>query len=368
MSGKDQTEETLRCRKKIFTSIVRTVLGLVFVFSALVKLNDPMGLSFKIEDYLATDVLNMPFFSSFSVTLSIAMIALELILGICLLLGRFKIFTLWALFFVNMGFMSLTLYSAITGKVTDCGCFGDAVHLGPWTSFFKNVVIFVLIVLLIAWQRFIRPIAGFRTSMSIVAIAFAFAYGTAYYVLRHEPFVDFRPYKIGVNIPQASSIPDGAPVDKYKNVWSYRVGGEVKKYSDEDEPWNIAGAEFVSRTSRLVKKGYTPAITNFSMYDAQGEDMTDYVMSMPKVFIILCYDFSSVKEDIWQKVKTFTKNAVAPVVILSNASEEKFNALGINVPVYNADAVTIKTVMRSNPGILELENGTIVLKYNLFNQ
>ena len=368
MSGKNESEVILLGRKKIFTSIIRTVLGLIFVFSSVVKLNDPMGLAFKIEDYLAPDVLNMPFITSFSVTLSIAMIALELILGISLLLGRFKIFTLWALFFMNMGFMSLTLYSAITGKVTDCGCFGDAVHLGAWTSFFKNVIIFILIVLLIAWQRFIRPLAGFRTSMSIVAIAFAFAYGMAYYVLRNEPFVDFRPYKIGVNIPEASSIPEGAPTDQYKNEWIYKVGGENKKYSDQDEPWNISGAEFVSRTSRLVKKGYTPEITNFAMYDTLGEDMTDSIMNMPKVFVVLCYDFNAVKDDVWQRVKSFLEKAVAPVVILSNASEEKFKQKGINSPIYNADAVTIKTIMRSNPGVMELENGTIVMKYSYFNQ
>ena len=354
-----------RTHKKTITVALRIILGLTFVFSSFVKLIDPLGLAFKIEDYLSAEALNMPFFLPLAEDLSIALIALELILGLSLLLGRFKVFTLWTLFVLNGAFMLLTLYTAITGAVSDCGCFGDAIPMGAWESFIKNVVICVMIIILIVWQRFIKPIAGFRTSMSVVALAFAVVYGMSYYALHNEPLIDFRPYKVGVNIKESMTIPPDAQLPVYENRWVYEIDGKKHKFTDEDEPWNIREARFVSRKSVLVKDGYRPSIENFMVMDIYGGDMTEILLDEKDIYLILCYDYDAVDEKTWEKVKKWADEQDSPVWIVSNASSERFASIGLLQPVMYADPVMIKTIVRSRPAIVHLQKGTIISKESI---
>lgn len=233
MRGKPQAEEDerlLRVRKKTATTVIRVVLGVVFVFSALVKLNDPLGLTFKIEEYLSAFGLGIELPHFLVVDAAGTLITLELILGAVLLMGRFKVFALWTLLALNGVFTAVTFFSAVTGAVPDCGCFGDAIHLSPWASFAKNIVILALVVQLIVWQRFIKPALGFRTSMSIVTLLFAFSIGIIYYVLRYEPLVDLRPYAVGTDIPRAMELPQGEDAPIFENVWTYRVDGREKRF------------------------------------------------------------------------------------------------------------------------------------------
>ncbi|MBQ1969478.1 MAG: DoxX family membrane protein [Flavobacteriales bacterium] len=361
-ASRDQVE---RNRKKIVTTVIRVLLGVVFVFSALVKLIDPLGLAFKIGDYLSPEALNVPFLSPMAENLSIALIALELILGISLLLGRFKVFTLWTLFVLNGAFMLLTLYTAVTGAVSDCGCFGDALPMGPWESFAKNVVICVMIVVLILWQRFIKPVAGFRTSMSVVALAFAVVYGMSYYALHNEPLIDFRPYKVGVNIKEAMCVPEDAQLPVYENRWVYEIDGERHTFKDEDEPWNMREASFVSRESVLVKDGFRPAIENFMVMDVYGGDMTDSLLVEKDIYLVLCYDYDEVDEDVWDRVKIWAEGKTSPVWIVSNSSSERFSQVGLELPVMYADPVMIKTIARSRPAVVHLQEGTIISKESI---
>ena len=365
-SGRDSSREQVeRTRKKIITTVIRILLGVVFVFSALVKLIDPLGLAFKIGDYLSPEALNMAFLSPMAENLSIALIALELILGLSLLLGRFKVFTLWTLFALNGCFMLLTLYTALTGAVSDCGCFGDALPMGPWESFAKNVVICAMIVVLIVWQRFIKPVAGFRMSMSVVALAFALVYGMSYYALHNEPIIDFRPYKVGVNIKEATSIPEDAQLPVYENRWVYEIDGKKHTFTDEDEPWNMLDARFVSRESVLVKDGYRPAIENFMVMDVYGGDMTDSLLVEKDIYLVLCYDYDEVDKSVWERVKSWAGSQTSPVWIVSNSSSERFTQVGLEQPVMYADPVMIKTIARSRPALVHLQGGTIVSKESI---
>lgn len=369
MSGNsNDTEQAVRGRKKTAALVGRILLGTVFLFSGLVKLNDPMGLAFKIEEYLSPGVFNMQFLAPLATELAVALITLELILGASLIMGRFKVFVLWALLVLNAGFTIVTFYSALTGKVSDCGCFGDAVRLEPWPSFFKNVALTAMIILLIVWQRFIKPAVRFRTAMSVVAGIFAISLGTAYYVLHNEPFVDFRPYKVGVSIPEAMKVPDDAEKPIYENTWVYSVDGTEKEYSDADEPWNIPGAQFVSRATKLVKKGFEPEITGFTIETRDGRNVTDSILSLERVFVVVSYDIASSSPKRWEKINAKAASRQFPVIVLANSADDKYSDMyGIKVPVYFADPVTLKTIIRSNPGIVELRRGTVAGKWSYFN-
>lgn len=366
MPGKQscENEKALRSRKKTATLVLRIVLGVLFIFSALIKLNDPMGLAFKIEEYLAQGLPGTEFSLSFIVDAAGTLITLELILGASLLLGRFKVFTLWTLLALNAVFTLVTLYSAVTGAVPHCGCFGDAIVLSPWASLLKSLVAVSMIVTLICWQRFIKPAVGFRTSMSVVALLFAFSIGMIYYVLRHEPPMDFRPYKVGVDLHERHGADSGS--GENRNIWTYRVEGEERQYRDSDEPWNIPGAEFVSRRN-LRTGGVSSAAADFSVTDARGSDCTDSLLALERVWLITCYRIDQSETEAWEAIAALISRENTPAVVLADAAdpENLRRRYGIDAPVFFTDPTTLKTILRSNPGVVELRKGVIAAKWGI---
>ena len=357
----------IRGRKKTATTVIRVVLGLLFVFSGLIKLNDPLGLVFKIEEYFSAGVFNISVSPSFVVDMAGALITLEIILGAILLMGRFKTFALWTLLALNAGFTFLTFYSAVTGSVSDCGCFGEAIKLSPWVSFAKNIVILVAVVVLIMWQRFIKPGVGFRKSMSVIALIFAFSLAVIYYVLRYEPIVDFRPYKVGVDIKKAMELPVGDKAPVFEHVWTYLVDGKKKKFTDEQEPWNIPDAQFVSRDTRLVS-GKLPEITGFSVMAPDGQDITDSLLAMDHVLLVSCFNMAETEADNWKKIDAYVQQKGIDAYLLSNIDNRIYvEEFGIKMPVCFTDPVILKTIMRANPGVVELKKGVIVSKRSCYD-
>ena len=357
----------IRGRKKTATTVIRVVLGLLFVFSGLIKLNDPLGLVFKIEEYFSAGVFNISVSPSFVVDMAGALITLEIILGAILLMGRFKTFALWTLLALNAGFTFLTFYSAVTGSVSDCGCFGEAIKLSPWVSFAKNIVILVAVVVLIMWQRFIKPGVGFRKSMSVIALIFAFSLAVIYYVLRYEPIVDFRPYKVGVDIKKAMELPVGDKAPVFEHVWTYLVDGKKKKFTDEQEPWNIPDAQFVSRDTRLVS-GKLPEITGFSVMAPDGQDITDSLLAMDHVLLVSCFNMAETEADNWKKIDAYVQQKGIDAYLLSNIDNRIYvEEFGIKMPVCFTDPIILKTIMRANPGVVELKKGVIVSKRSCYD-
>src|SRR5690554_1966980 len=179
---------------KILTHFSRLFVGILFIISGLIKLNDPVGFSFKLEDYFAPDVLNLPFLTPLALAIAVFVVIFEVVLGVMLLLGYKKKFTLWTLLLMIVFFTFLTFYSAYFNKVTDCGCFGDAIKLTPWESFTKDVILLVLILILFAGKRYINTLK-LAPTVSLITLVLCCWY--AYYVYNHLPVIDFRPYKIG---------------------------------------------------------------------------------------------------------------------------------------------------------------------------
>src|SRR5690554_751381 len=201
---------------KLLTSFSRLFTGILFIISGLIKLNDPVGFSFKLEDYFTQDVLNLPFLTPLALAIAVFVVILEVVLGVMLLLGYKKKFTLWTLLLMIVFFTFLTFYSAYFNKVTDCGCFGDAIKLTPWESFTKDVILLVLILILFVGKRYIKPLFSRNINSILVFASLVFCLAITYHVLQHLPIIDFRPYKIGANIQEGMTMPEDAPKPIYE--------------------------------------------------------------------------------------------------------------------------------------------------------
>ena len=354
----------------IFSLIVRLLVSITFIFSGFVKLVDPLGSAYKFEEYFGADVLNLEFLSPYALQFSIVLILAELMLGVTLLLGYKQKLTVWSLLGLTLVFLFLTWYSAYFDKVTDCGCFGDAITLTPWETFYKNIVLLILIVFLI-WRVYdIQPILSetFVKRVSIFSLlVFAFI---IFHVLRHLPLIDFRAYAIGKNIPEGMLIPEDAPKAIFEDTWIYKVDGEDKTFTTEEKPWNIEGATFVDRKTKTIEEGYVPPIHDFTM-ERDGEDLTEKLMQEERLMLIVMYNLQKASPKGLKKIKEMSDEALQngyTVYCFSASTEEEYLKLkkdyNFQFDLLFCDETTLKTIVRSNPGIIILDKGTITGKWS----
>lgn len=351
---------------RTLVEIARWLTGGLFIFSGLIKMNDPVGFAFKLEEYFSKPVLDLEFLMPLALPLAIVLVIFEVLLGFLLLLGIFKKFTLWSLLGMIVFFTFLTFYSAWFNKVTDCGCFGDAIKLTPWESFWKDVVLLVLIVFLFRYQKYIKPRLPFNWSLAAMGLSLIACIALVVQVLNHLPVMDFRPYKIGVHIPSDMEVPEDAPAPVYEYAWVFSVSGEEQVHKTMGSYPEVEG-ELVEVETTLVEAGYEPPIHDFTM-EQEGTDYTEQIMAMPKVLLIVAREL--------EKSHAEGMKALAPVisegrskgyeiVVLSASSSEASDLLPEGVQaneLYFGDLTTLKTIVRSNPGILVLEAGKITQK------
>ena len=355
---------------KIITHFVRIIVGVLFIISGLIKLNDPIGFSFKLEEYFEANVLDIPFLLPFALQVALFVVIVEVILGVTLLLGAFKKLTLWSLFLMIVFFTFLTFYSAYFNKVTDCGCFGDALKLTPWESFTKDIVLLVLILWLMFKQEFIKPFFTQKGNILITLVSLIWCMYFGYYVLNHLPLKDFRAYKIGTNIQKGMEIPDGAEKSIYEMVFIYKINGV-----DTEIPYDevMAGkipenAEFVDRKDKLIKQGYVPPIHDFTL-ELDGSDYTEEILEMPKVIFLVSYDLRKASAEGLEKLEAFHQKATAKGYFVMGLTASDEDAIqnakaehNLTFDYYFCDATTLKTIERANPSIVVLEKGTITQK------
>lgn len=356
--------------RNIITQISRIIVGVLFIISGLIKLNDPIGFSYKLEEYFNANVLNMEFLIPYALVIACFVVIFEVVLGVMLLLGFKTKFTIWSLLAMIVFFTFLTFYSAYFNKVTDCGCFGDALKLTPWESFTKDIVLLFFILILFFNQKYIQPILP-KTPLNLAVFAtYSLCLFMAYYVLQHLPIKDFRAYKVGTNIQKGMEIPEGAPKSEFEMVFIYKVNGVDTEISYDDVMANKIpeGAEFVDRKDKLIKQGYVPPIHDFSM-EKDGADYTAEILNEPKVALLISYDLKKSKDIGMEKLEEFNKIASEKgymVIGMTSSGEDVIaaykNKFGLTFDYYFCDATTLKTIERANPSIVLLENGTIVDK------
>lgn len=357
----------------------RILVGLVFIFSGLIKANDPLGFSYKLEEYF--EVFHITFFNHFAVSIAIFLCALEMFLGFALLIGAFSKKVAWGLLLLIIFFTFLTFYSAAFHVVQTCGCFGDAIVLTPWQSFSKDMVLFILIIGIFINRDKIHPVfRNIRTERAIATIAIILSFGVGIYTYNFLPVMDFLAYKVGANIPDEMRTPPGAKPDEYEMTYHLKniKTNEVKTMSNtdyiktaiwKDPNWKIQGEP----ESRLVKKGFTPKIIDLSISDAQGNDYTKELLGSPFYsLVIVAYDLDHTNVDAMAKINAIAinlkQNFNTRTVIVTSSSAKQAEAFSkanhLVSELFYADAVPLKSMVRANPGVLLLKNGTIINKWH----
>lgn len=354
---------------KYVVGILRIFVGVLFIISGLIKLNDPVGFSFKLQDYFAPDVLNLEFLVPYALVLAIFVVIFEVVLGVMLILGYAKRFTLLSLLAMIVFFTFLTFYSAYYNKVTDCGCFGDALKLTPWESFWKDIVLLVMILIIFFGRKHLTPFFNRNIRSIGVLIALLLCLWLGYHVLMHLPVVDFRPYKIGVNIQDGMEVPEDAlpPIIEYQ--WKYEINGKEKIITNttglDPKP---EGGNRIGVDTEFIRKPYEPPVHDFTM-EREGNDYTYELLSEPKLVMIVAYNLDNTEIEGYAAIKSLTDEAVKKgykVIGMSASSQAETEQLSadqkLNFNFYFCDMTTLKTIVRSNPGVLVLESGTITQK------
>ena len=312
--------------KGIIIFIARILISFTFLYSGFVKLVDPLGSSYKFEEYFGADVLNLEFLIPFALPFSILLILVEIMLGLTLLIGYKPKSTLWYLLGIILLFLFLTWYSAYFNKVTDCGCFGDALKLTPWETFYKNVVLLVLLIPLLLNQSYINSFFSDNIMRNIVLLFLGIFIYITYYVLVHLPIVDFRAYAIGKNIQQ---------------------GMEYKEDNDE-----------------------LPPVHDFFL-ESETNDYTQAILSAEKAMLIISYDLENSNPKGFSHLKKVAEEAILKGYLVYGVSASSLEDTLTIQEQYDlpfeflfCDGTTLKTIIRSNPGVLILNKGTVAGKWN----
>ncbi len=354
---------------KILVGIARIFVGVLFIISGLIKLNDPVGFSFKLQDYFAPEVLNLEFLVPYSLLLALFVVIYEVMLGVMIILGYAKKFTLFSLLGMIIFFTFLTFYSAYFNKVTDCGCFGDALKLTPWESFWKDVVLLVLILLLYVGRKHIQPFFSRNIRSISVFASLVLCLWLGYHVLTHLPVVDFRPYKIGANITEGMTVPEDAPPPIIEYQWKYEINGRETVISNTSgmDPKPEGGTR-IGVDTKFLREPYEPPIHDFTM-EREGTDYTEDLMALNKLIVVIAYSLDNTELEGYAGIREKTEEALRKgymVIGLSASSQQETELLKENQKLffdfYFCDMTTLKTIVRSNPGILELRSGTIMQK------
>jgi len=390
---------------KIFMRVLAILVGALFIFSGFVKGVDPLGFSYKLDEYFdvfadATKSIGwisalMIWFKSISLFLATFMIVLEMALGWMLIFGIRMRLTSWLMLLLILFFTFLTYYSWYTEKITDCGCFGDAIKLTPAETFYKDVVLTLLIVIIFIYHKEITPIFGKTGSDMMMVLGLGLSIYLPVYCLRHLPIIDFRPYKIGNNIREEMSLPPGSRADQYVSILNYKdksngqVGSYVMVTQGEDQqpwfqergfkalPWQdsvwMSNHEFVDSKSELVEPGEKPKITDFKVWDDKNNDLTAAVLDDPKSyhFWVVAYDMNHANQQSFEKLNALAaaseKNNIQFVALTATPYSELDpirHELNAAFPFYYADGTVLKTIVRANPGLVLLKGPVVVAMWH----
>ena len=357
---------------------IRIAVGLLFIFSGLIKINDPLGFSYKLEEYF--DIFHIGFLNSINLPIAILLCALEIILGFALLTGVRAIAVAWGLLLLIIFFAFLTFYSAWFQVVQTCGCFGDAIVLTPWQSFSKDLVLLLLIIVIFYNRRRITPLFRGKTGNQLLIAAIVLAVGFGFYTYNFLPVIDFLPYKIGANIPDEMKTPPGALPDEFELTYNLKnkKTGEAKLMTNtdylksniwKDNNWEVIGQP----ESRLVKKGFTPKIVDLAIQDAQGNNYTNELLANPYYnLVIVAYNLNKTDEEAINNLNAIAinlkQNFNTRTVLLTSTTSRQAEAFAkqhhLVFELFYADEVPLKEIVRANPGILLLKNGKVINKWH----
>lgn len=358
---------------KILTQISRILVGVLFIISGLIKANDTIGFSYKLVEYF--EIFNMHFFVDYAVSMAMFICIFEIMVGIALLIGAYTRLNMWLLLLMIVFFTLLTGYSAITNKVTDCGCFGDAIKLKPVESFLKDVLLLVFILIMFIGQKHIKPIVSNKTIVSIalgvslLVITF-FTFNTYMFL----PKIDFLPYKVGNDIGQLMTLPPDAKRDSVVMVFIYEKDGKQFEFG-VNEVGNVDDTyKFIDRIDKVIVEGDKAPIHDFKLFDVSGQDYTDTLLLQKGFRMILVQtNISKSRTGIEPQIAQLANDcalAGIPFWALTNTTltevEPYRHEHQFAFNYYNMDVTPLKSMVRSNPGLLLMKDNVVIKKWSAY--
>jgi len=350
---------------RIIRFISRILIGVLFIYSGFVKGVDPYGFTYKLIDYFIA--FGMDSFEPLAFPLSILLSSIEFIIGIALLFGVRMVIAAWAALLFMIFFTPLTFYLAIANPVHDCGCFGDALILSNWETFFKNLIILIPTIFTFIYRKDYKIKYRVYAEWVLLSAFTVIIVFTSVYSLKHLPILDFRPYKIGTYIPDGMNIPNDAPQAVYKTIATYEKDGVSKEfilpdYADSTWTW-------VSTDNELISAGYEPPIHDFSIENMDGDDITDDILyDEGFTCILVAYNLAKSNIDAQQKINELSDYCLTHdhrFICLTASTDDIYDFIDNTEAPYefcNTDEITLKTIIRSNPGLVILHKGTILSK------
>lgn len=356
----------------VCTTVCRFVLAAVFIFSGFVKAIDPLGTQYKIQDYL--DAFGWSsVFPDFIPFLAAALLGmLEFCLGVYLFFGIRRIIAPRAVVALMAVMTPLTFWLALDNPVSDCGCFGDAVVLTNWETFWKNVVLLAMSVVVLKWRKRLFPLVTTRFDWLIALYGFIYIFCMMVYCYRELPVFDFRPYHVGADIRQGMEIPEGKEPTVYETRFILQKDGVEKEFALDNYPdstWT-----FVDSRTIVKKQGYEPPIHDFSMINYEdGEDITDQVLADTNyTFLLVAHQLQLADEgkmDLINELYEYSLEHGYAFYCLTSSSDEAIQEwqdnTGAEYPFCLMDNITLKTMIRSNPGLMLLKEGKVIRKWSV---
>ena len=354
---------------KIAYNTIRIVVGLLFIFSGLIKVNDPIGLSYKMQEFF--EVWGFTMFNDFTLAFAVIMNTFEIVAGVALLVGwQFRTVS-WLLLLLIIFFTFLTGYALFSGKIKTCGCFGDCIPLTAKQSFLKDLILFVLILILLVKKDVIKPIFKGFANFLIILFTTIVCFSAQRYVLIHLPFKDCLAYKQGNNIVEQMKVPEGAVADSFAIKMKYKKNGKEVIFDMDHFPADFDDSYvYLDRVQELIRPGTaTPPIYDFFLKNEAGEDITKDILNQTGKYIMMFSKNTQEAEDNWEQnakavAEYCSKNQISFFVVTATLDDAKKKlAANQNIQFLIGDATVLKTAGRVNPTYFVMNGATIQGKF-----
>ena len=357
---------------RLVKNLCRIIVGIVFIYSGFVKGIDPLGSDYKFTDYF--NAFGMGWMNATTLFFSFALSLAEFLIGIALLFNLWVSRMAWGSLLFMFFFTPLTLVSALTNPVSDCGCFGDATLLTNWQTFWKNIILLLLAIMIFVYRKEYKSSLPLVGQFSFLALAGAGMLCLSVYCYRHLPVLDFRPYAVGKNITEGMRLPEGTEPDQYEVTLKYKnkQTGEVQSFTEENYPWqDTLNWEYESSSERLVKKGYITPIHDLVIEHPTLGNITEEILEDDN-HTILAVAYNLTQSDMQyqpaiNRLAEYAQEKGIRFYGLTSSSERDIETYKkrYHVPYEfcTADEIQLKTMVRSNPGVIILREGTILDKW-----
>ena len=357
---------------RLVKNLCRIIVGIVFIYSGFVKGIDPLGSDYKFTDYF--NAFGMGWMNATTLFFSFALSLAEFLIGTALLFNLWVSRMAWGSLLFMAFFTPLTLVLALTNPVSDCGCFGDAMILTNWQTFWKNIILFLLAIMIFVYRKEYKSSLSLMGQFSFLTLAGAGMLCLSIYCYRHLPVLDFRPYAVGKNITEGMRLPEGAKPDQYEVTLKYKnkQTGEIRSFTEENYPWqDTLNWEYESSSERLVKKGYITPIHDLVIEHPTLGNITEEILEDDNHTILaVAYNLNQSDTQYQPAINRLAEYAREKGIRfygLTSSTERDIEAYKkrnhVPYEFCTADEIQLKTMIRSNPGVIILREGTILDKW-----